>query len=173
MAHPGSGVAFVAASHANLAWIRSWLSIHEINPDKVTQARVGEFFKSLHDVDVHMHRQAEILFPKFRRLTTELRDRCHDIEGFATSDPDGGYFVPLWVPPGTARRIVDLCKEKGLLLTPAGSTHVGKVNALDNFIRLAPTYLSVHDITTAAIIIASAIRYAAEELVDMKSWADA
>src|SRR5699024_7193454 len=53
--------------------------------------------------------------------------------------PDGGYFIDLEVPDGTATETGRLAGDVGVALTPAGSAYPYGAGAGDRHIRLAPT----------------------------------
>ena len=63
-----------------------------------------------------------------------------------------------------AKRVIQLCKEVGVLLTPAGSTYPHFHDPLDSNIRLAPTFLGVEDLQDAMEVFVTAIMLAHQEL---------
>lgn len=77
-------------------------------------------------VQAHMARQAELLRPKFQLVLDALE---RDLTGIATwSRPRGGYFICFRAPRGCAARIVELCAQAGVTLTPAGAAFPGGVD---------------------------------------------
>ena len=62
---PGSGIAAIGASDANLAEIRKQMKIQTIGHDKVNQLRHARFFKDIHGMVQHMKKHADIMRPKF------------------------------------------------------------------------------------------------------------
>lgn len=81
---PGSGIAALAASKANLDDIRKYITVQTIGHDKLNQLRHVKFFKNLDGVHAHMSRHAAILRPKFemveatRERTRRTRNRRMD-----------------------------------------------------------------------------------------------
>jgi len=53
---------------------------------------------------------------------------------------------------GCAKAIVAKCKEAGITLTPAGSTHPYKQDPKDSNIRIAPTFPTMEEMAMAAEI---------------------
>jgi len=161
-----AGVAFVAASPANLAWLRERLGVQTIGPDKVNQLRHALYLESPEKVRALMARHREILLPKFATMDRVLRDRLAATPGIAHWElPKGGYFISLEVLPGTAKRVVELAADAGLALTPAGSAFPYGVDPLDTHIRLAPSMLSVAEVELATEVLAGCIKLAAAESV--------
>jgi DNA-binding transcriptional MocR family regulator len=159
----GSGVAFLAASTENVAWYLGHLGNGSIGPDKVNQLRHVEFFGSADGVRAHMRRHREIIAPKFAEVDRVLTERLGG-RGVATwNTPHGGYFVNLDVLPGTAGRVVELAKEAGVALTPAGSSYPYKRDPDDTNIRLAPTMPPLHEVTAAMEAVATCVLLAAAE----------
>ena len=67
---PGSGIAAIASSEANIADIKKRLTIQTIGHDKINQLRHVKFFKNVDGIKAHMEKQADLIRPKF-----ELVDR--------------------------------------------------------------------------------------------------
>jgi DNA-binding transcriptional MocR family regulator len=146
---PGAGLAMMAGSTRNMAWVRDHLFFQTIGPDKLNQLRHVRFFSDLASIHAHMEKHAAIVRPRFQAvqeiLTQELAGK-----GIASwTRPEGGYFVSFDAPEGCARAIVKMAAEAGVKLTPAGSTYPLKKDPRDNNIRIAPTFASVEDVRTA------------------------
>ena len=69
---PGSGIAAVAASKANLEDFRSYMQIQTIGHDKLNQLRHVKFFKNIDGLHEHMRKHAAILRPKFEMVLNTL-----------------------------------------------------------------------------------------------------
>lgn len=161
--YAGAGVAFLAASTANVAWYLGHLGNGSIGPDKVNHLRHAEFFGSPDGVREHMRQHREIIAPKFAEVDRVLTERLGG-RGVATwNKPSGGYFVNLDVVPGTASRVVALAKEAGIALTPAGSSFPYKQDPDDTNIRLAPTMPPLAEVTEAMEAVATCVLLAAAE----------
>ncbi|HWU23393.1 MAG TPA: aminotransferase class I/II-fold pyridoxal phosphate-dependent enzyme [Nocardioides sp.] len=159
----GAGVACLAASPENVAWYLQRLSFSAIGPDKVNQLRHVEFFGDADGVRAHMRKHRELIAPKFEAVQTALTARLDGL-GIATwSRPTGGYFVDLNVLDGTASRTVQLAKEAGIALTPAGSAFPLGNDPDDRNIRLAPTFPSLTEVETAMAGVAVCVELAALE----------
>ena len=159
----GAGVAFLAASTANVAWYLGHLGNGSIGPDKVNHLRHVEFFGSPQGVRDHMVKHREIIAPKFAEVDRVLTERLGG-RGVATwNKPAGGYFVNLDVVPGTASRVVALAKDAGIALTPAGSSFPYKQDPDDTNIRLAPTMPPLAEVTEAMEAVATCVLLAAAE----------
>jgi hypothetical protein len=90
---PGSGVAGIAASDANLAYIRKQMSIATIGYDKVNQLRHARFFDDFDGVMRHMRKHAKILRPKFQLVVDKCEDELGGLEIGEWTNPRGGYFI--------------------------------------------------------------------------------
>lgn len=157
----GAGVAFLGSSPANVDWYRSHLAAQSIGPDKVNQLRHAQFFGDADGVRAHMGKHRDILAPKFEAVVEILDAR---LGGVATwTAPKGGYFVSLDVVPGTAARVVQLAKEAGIALTPAGATYPYGKDPDDRNIRIAPTMPPLDDVRVAMDGVATCVLLAAAE----------
>ncbi|MEV0603597.1 aminotransferase class I/II-fold pyridoxal phosphate-dependent enzyme [Streptomyces sp. NPDC050315] len=145
----GSGVAFFGSSPANVTWLLGHLSKRTIGPDKINQLRHARFLPDAEAVHAHMERHAELLRPKFELVDTVLEKRLGE-SGIATwTRPQGGYFVSLDVLDGCASRVVQLAKDAGVALTPAGATFPYGKDPRDRNIRIAPSYPRVEELGDA------------------------
>ena len=163
MTFAGAGVAFFASSPAVIEWYRTHMGAAMIGPDKINQLRHLRFFRDADGVREHMRRHAEIIRPKFEAVLTALENGLSsDIASW--TQPNGGYFITLRVPNGTASKVVKYAAEAGVALTPAGSTHPHGLDPNDAYIRIAPTMPSLEDVTAAAEGLVACVRLAAAEL---------
>ena len=159
----GAGVAFLAASEANIRWYLSHLANGSIGPDKINHLRHVQFFGSAQGVRDHMAKHREIIAPKFAEVDRVLSERL-DGHGVAKwNKPAGGYFVSLDVLPGTAARVVSLARDAGIALTPAGASFPYVADPDDTNIRLAPTMPPLEEVTAAMEAVATCILLAAVE----------
>lgn len=159
----GAGVAFFASSPANVEWYLGHLGKRTIGPDKVNQLRHALMLESPDGVVGLMEQHRAILAPKFEAVL-EILERRLGAYGVATwSVPKGGYFINLDVVEGTASRVVQLAKEAGIALTPAGSSFPYGKDPLDRNIRLAPSFPTIDELRTAMEGVATCVLLAAAE----------
>ena len=155
---PGAGIAAISASAANIADIKKRLTIQTIGHDKINQLRHVKFFKDQKGVQEHMMKQAAIIRPKFEMVeemfTEEIASR-----GIGTwMHPLGGYFISFEALDGCAKKIVEKCKEAGVVLTGAGSPYPYKKDPKDSVIRIAPTYPSMDELKEAVKVFTVVVR---------------
>jgi DNA-binding transcriptional MocR family regulator len=159
----GAGVAALATSADNKAWYLKRLSYGSIGPDKVNQLRHVEFFGDADGVRAHMRKHAALIAPKFAAVEDALSSRLDGLGIAEWTKPTGGYFVSLDVPDGTATRVVQLAKDAGIALTPAGSAFPHGTDPRDRNIRLAPTFPTLTDVEAAMAGVAVCVELAALE----------
>lgn len=160
---PGSGVAAFASSANNIADVKKQLTVQTIGYDKINQLRHVKFFKDAEGIKAHMVKHADIMRPKFE-MVEEVFEKELGSKGIAKwTKPMGGYFISLETLEGTAKKIVAMCKEVGLVLTPAGSTHPYKNDPKDNTIRIAPSFPTVDELKDAAQILTLCVKLASVE----------
>lgn len=159
----GAGVSFLAASPANLAAYLSGLSIATIGPDKVNQQRHVQFLGDAEGVRTLMRAHRELLAPKFAIVLDALESGLAEHDFATWTHPAGGYFVTLDVLDGTATRVVELAKQAGIALTPAGASHPHGHDPHDRTIRIAPSFPSEDDLRTAMAGLATCALLAALE----------
>ena len=162
----GAGVAFFASSAANVKWYLARASKRTIGPDKINQLRHVRFLKDEAGIARHMDRHRALIAPKFAAVLKALDSRLAGSNVARWSRPEGGYFVSVEAMDGTASRIVQLAKEAGVALTPAGATWPGNFDPNDRSIRLAPTFPTLEEVEAASEGIAICIQLAALEKMD-------
>ena len=159
----GAGVAFLAASRENIGWYLDHLQFASIGPDKVNHLRHVQFFGSPQGVRDHMDRHRAILAPKFAAVDAAL---SAELEGLGVAEwtrPRGGYFVSLDVLDGCASRVVELAKDAGIALTPAGASFPHGRDPRDRNIRLAPSFPGLEEVETAMAGVATCVALASAE----------
>lgn len=159
----GAGVAFLAGSRDTVAWYLENLGNGSIGPDKVNQLAHAEFFGDAAGVRAHMAKHRDIMAPKFAAVGAALAARLGSYDVARWNTPHGGYFVNLDVVPGTASRVVELAKEAGIALTPAGSSFPYGKDPKDENIRLAPSLPPLDEVRTAMEGVALCVLLAAAE----------
>lgn len=160
---PGSGIAAVAASKANLEDFRQYMQIQTIGHDKLNQLRHVRFFKNLEGLHAHMRKHADIIRPKFE-LVLETLER--ELEGLGIGEwtkPHGGYFISFDSMEGCAKSIVEKAKEAGVVMTGAGATYPYGKDPKDSNIRIAPTFPSLEELKKAAEVFVLCVKLASVE----------
>lgn len=156
----GAGVAFMAASVANIDEAKKSMSIQTIGPDKMNQYAHYEFLKTVANIKEHMKKHAEILRPKFELVISQLESNFAETDLVNWIEPKGGYFISLNVMNGCAKKVVDLCKKAGLVLTPAGATYPLGLDDKDSNIRIAPTLPPIEELRKACQVLVCCIKIA-------------
>ncbi len=160
---PGSGIAAIATSANNLEDIKTQLKNQTIGHDKVNQLRHVRFFKDIHGMTEHMRRHAEVLRPKFESVENIFEENLGGLGIAEWTKPNGGYFISFDGMEGTAKLIVDRAMKAGVKLTPAGSTWPYHNDPEDKNIRIAPTYPTLEDLSTAARLFTVCVRLVSAE----------
>ncbi|MBQ2201682.1 MAG: aminotransferase class I/II-fold pyridoxal phosphate-dependent enzyme, partial [Clostridia bacterium] len=160
---PGAGISCMCASEANIAYFQKTLGVQIISFDKVNQLRHVRFLKDKPTTLALMKKHAEILKPRFAAVCDAL-DREIVARGIGHYNrPKGGYFVSLYAMPQTAKRTLQLVKEAGVTMTPAGATYPYGQDPFDSNIRIAPTLPPVEELTVAIDVFCLCLRIAALE----------
>ena len=130
------------------------LQVQVISYDKLNMLRHTNVLKSAADVKERMKKHAAILRPKFEAVLEILDEELGDLGVAHWTRPRGGYFISLFVMKGTADKVVAMCKELGVALTPAGATYPYGKDPDNSNIRIAPSFPSVSDIEQAVNVLA-------------------
>ncbi len=160
---PGGGIAAVGASEDNINFMKEQMSIQIIGYDKLNQLRHARFFKNFEGLMEHMQKHREIIRPKFDAVLNALDEEIAPLGIGSWTKPKGGYFIAFDAPEGTAKRIVALCKDTGVVMTKAGATYPYGKDPKDSNIRIAPTYPTVEELELAMKIFCVAVKLAAAE----------
>ncbi len=154
----GGGLTFMAADAENLELIKRIRTSMVICPDKVNQIRHLKFIASKDAVLAHMQKHAALVRPKFE-LVYEKLDSIGDIFGSYTK-PTGGYFITYKTKKPIANKVNQLCKEMGVLLTPASAIFPYGHNPDDNLMRIAPTFITINELKIAMDVFLIAVQMA-------------
>lgn len=160
---PGAGVAFFAASRANIEFTEKQLAAQAIGWDKLNMLRHVRFLKDVNGISTQTKKHAALMRPRFDIVLGMLEKELLGRGAGHWVRPDGGYFVTFIANKGCAKRIVSLCGETGVTLTAAGATHPYGREPNDEFIRIAPSYPSLGELQTAMEIFCCCVRLAAIE----------
>lgn len=160
---PGSGCAAMVSSDNNLTHFRKRISMQTIGPDKLNQLRHVRYFKNLDGVIKHMGRHRELLVPKFNIVLNTLEKELEGTDLLEWNKPNGGYFVSVNTLENCAKRIVQLCTECGVTLTPAGATFPNGNDPKDRNIRISPTFPSIDELQQAMNIFCVCVKVASIE----------
>lgn len=159
----GAGISAIGCSANNLKEITSKLTIATIGYDKINQLRHCRFFGDIDGVVEHMKKQAEILKPKFDCVIKWLNREIAPLGIGQWVEPQGGYFVSFDAEDGCAKRIVQLCKDAGVILTGAGATYPYGKDPHDSNIRIAPSYPPVAELEKAMELFCICVKLATAE----------
>lgn len=147
---PGSGIAAVASSVANLEFIRKTMTVQTIGYDKINQLRHVKYFKDINGMKEHMKKHASVMRPKFEAVLDVLERELNGLGIGTWVKPNGGYFISFDAMQGCAKEIVNKCKEAGVVMTCAGATYPYKNDPKDSNIRIAPTFPTPEELAVAA-----------------------
>ncbi len=153
--YAGAGMAAIGLSKAQFDAYKSYLEFETIGPDKLSQLRHVEALQNFDGLLAHMCAHAEVLRPRFAKVTETLAKLVGGIEGVHFNRPTGGYFIDLNVP-GCAKEVVQLCADAGVKLTPAGAAFPDG-DPQNGQIRLAPSYPTLAELEFASQVIGTAI----------------
>ena len=159
----GSGIAAVAASANNLAWMRKSITLQTIGYDKINQLRHVKYFKDMDGIKAHMKKHADIMRPKFEAVLAILEKNLGGLGVGSWIAPRGGYFISFEAMEGCAKAIVAKCKEAGITLTGAGATYPYQKDPEDTNIRIAPSFPTPEEMREATKIFTLCVKLATVE----------
>ena len=160
---PGAGVAAMAASDNNMKVFKERYNYEVISYDKLNMLRHVRYFKDFDGIMEHMQKHKSVLKPKFDIVLNALDSNLKSVGIGEWTNPNGGYFVSIDVLSGTAKRVVQLCKEAGVVLTGAGATYPYGNDPDDKNIRIAPTFPPNDELKTAMDVFCICTKLAACE----------
>ncbi|MDU7337628.1 MAG: aminotransferase class I/II-fold pyridoxal phosphate-dependent enzyme [Clostridium sp.] len=160
---PGAGIAAMAAGEKTYQDFRKHLSFQTIGPDKLNQMRHLLYLRDMNGILDKMKHHRSIIAPKFEVVLNTLSSELGDKNIASWTNPNGGYFVSVDVMEGCAKRVVQLCKEAGVVLTGAGAAFPYGKDPKDTNIRVAPTYPSLEEMKKAIAVFCVSTKLAALE----------
>ena len=160
---PGAGVGVMAASVANQKYITALIGCQTIGFDKLNHLRHVRFLRDKQHTLELMQRHAAVLKPKFDAVLSALETEIAPLGIARWTKPKGGYFVSLNAMDGTAKKVVRLMKEAGVVMTGAGATFPYGKDPRDSNIRIAPTLPPVTELQTAMEILCTCLKLTALE----------
>jgi len=154
----GGGIAAVASSKRNISHLKENILVSRICFDKLNQLRTSLFLKNLDNIKEIMRRHAEIIKPKFDIAFKVLEDNFGNKNDLIRwTKPKGGYFFSIYLKPGNAKKVINVCKELGIILTNAGAAFPYGIDKKDIHIRFAPTFASINEIEIACDVLSKAV----------------
>lgn len=164
----GAGVAAMATSKANIDSIKKQMTIQTIGYDKINQIRHVKFFNDFDEIKAHMMKHAELMRPKFQAVIDMLESELKPTGIGQWTNPLGGYFISLDIMEGCAKKVVNMCKNIGMVLTGAGAPFPYGKDPEDKNIRIAPSYATPEELTKASKILIVCVKIAAiEKMLDI------
>lgn len=160
---PGAGVSAIAASDSNITEIKKRLNFQTISYDKLNQLRHVKYLNDVDGVKAYMQKHAEIIAPKFQIVLDMLAREIKPLGIGKWVEAKGGYFISYDTVGSSAKRIGELCKDAGLVLTTVGATYPYGVDPEDKNIRIAPTFPSVENLKKAMEVFCLCAKLAAIE----------
>ena len=154
----GAGISAVASSKNNIEEIKKYMTKQTIGYDKINQLRHVKFFKDINGIKEHMKKHAALLRPKFEAVLDTLEKDLAGTGVGTWTKPLGGYFISFEGLEGTAKAVVQKCKDAGMTLTGAGATYPYKNDPKDSNIRIAPSYPSLEEMSKAAALFTICVR---------------
>ena len=155
---PGSGVAAVATSEANMKDFKKYMTYQTIGHDKLNQLRHVRYFHDLAGMVEHMKKHADIMRPKFEAVISGLQKELGGLEIGTWIEPKGGYFISFDSLDGCAKAIVAKAKEAGLVMTGAGATFPHGKDPKDSNIRIAPSFPTPEELEVATEIFVLSVK---------------
>lgn len=160
---PGSGIAAMAASEANLADARKAMFYQTIGHDKLNQLRHVRFFKDMDGMRAHMRKHADILRPKFEAVLDVMEKELGGLGIGSWVKPKGGYFISFDSMEGCAKNIVAKAKEAGVTMTGAGATFPYGNDPKDSNIRIAPSFPTPEELAVASEVFVLSVKLVSVE----------
>ena len=168
--YAGAGIAAFASSKANVAEMKKHMSYQIISHDKINQLRHVKFFKDFNGMKMQMDKHAGFMRPKFMLVNAILKKELDGLGISRYTLPRGGYFISFDAMEGCAKKIVNMAKEAGLVLTGAGATFPYHKDPHDSNIRIAPSMPEKDELEQASYLFANCVKIASlEKLIAEKA----
>ena len=112
-----------------------------------------------------MEAHAKIIKPKFDLVIEYLNRQITPCGIGNWTEPRGGYFISFDALPGCGKRIGELCKQAGVVLTKVGATYPYGIDPLNRNIRIAPTYPPIGELEQAMQVFCVCVKIASIEKI--------
>jgi len=166
---PGSGVASLATSAANIVEFKKQLTIQTIGHDKINQLRHVKYFNDIDGLNAHMKKHANQMRPKFEAVLEVFNTELRGLEIGSWIPPKGGYFISFEALEGCAKAIIAKCKDAGVVLTEAGATYPYGKDPKDSNIRIAPSFPTPQELLQATDLLVLCVKIVSiEKLLEIK-----
>jgi len=166
---PGSGIAAMATSVANIEEFKKQLTIQTIGHDKINQLRHVKYFNNIEGLNAHMKKHADQMRPKFEAVLEVLNNELSGLEIGSWIAPKGGYFISFEALEGCAKAIIAKCKDAGVVMTNAGATYPYGKDPKDSNIRIAPTFPTPQELLQATDLLVLCVKIVSiEKLLEAK-----
>ncbi|HEQ72401.1 MAG TPA: aminotransferase class I/II-fold pyridoxal phosphate-dependent enzyme [Spirochaetia bacterium] len=161
----GAGLGFLGASESMIDYLAKLFGTQFIGPNKAEHYRHAKFLGNYPGgVAGLMQAHAALLKPKFDAADAILSRELGG-QGLAEwTTPEGGYFISLTTARPIAARVVELAKNAGLSVTPAGATYPFGKDPGNSNIRIAPTRPPLPELEKAMEALTLCIKLASAEL---------
>jgi DNA-binding transcriptional MocR family regulator len=161
----GGGICAVGSSPANISKIKKQAAVQTIGFDKLNQLRHAKFFKDYNSITEHMKKHRAVIEPKFNLVCEILERELSPNKLGEWHKPRGGYFISFNGFNNTAGRVVELCKQAGVVLTGAGATFPYGKDPEDRNIRIAPTFPPADELASAMEVFCASVKLASAEVL--------
>lgn len=159
----GAGIAILAAYGNTMKELVYRRSIQTIGPNKVNQLMHIRHFKDIDGIYSQMDKHRDIIAPKFQICLDILDNELGGLEIANYTRPKGGYFISFNSLDGCAKRVGELCKDAGVIITTVGATYPYGIDPNNQNIRIAPTFPPIEELKTAMSVFSNAVKIASLE----------
>lgn len=159
----GAGIAILAAYGNTMKELVYRRSIQTIGPNKVNQLMHIRHFKDVDGIYSQMDKHRDIIAPKFQICLDILDNELGGLEIANYTRPKGGYFISFNSLDGCAKRVGELCKDAGVIITTVGATYPYGIDPNNQNIRIAPTFPPIEELKTAMSVFSNAVKIASLE----------
>lgn len=159
----GAGIAILAAYGNTMKELVYRRSIQTIGPNKVNQLMHIRHFKDVDGIYSQMDKHRDIIAPKFQICLDILDNELGGLEIANYTRPKGGYFISFNSLDGCAKRVGELCKDAGVIITTVGATYPYGIDPNNQNIRIAPTFPPIEELKTAISVFSNAVKIASLE----------
>lgn len=159
----GAGIAILAAYGNTMKELVYRRSIQTIGPNKVNQLMHIRHFKNVDGIYSQMDKHRDIIAPKFQICLDILDNELGGLEIANYTRPKGGYFISFNSLDGCAKRVGELCKDAGVIITTVGATYPYGIDPNNQNIRIAPTFPPIEELKTAMSVFSNAVKIASLE----------